>query len=76
MRKMFVLFLVVLLVVSFVVALPASAKHGGGGGKPGVTPPGWAQLGPQPGWSHVNPGQGGTLPPGTESCSLHVVGGR
>jgi hypothetical protein len=73
MRKMFVLFLVVLLLVSFVAALPASAR---GGGKPGVTPPGWAQLGPQPGWTHVNPGQGGTEPPGAGHCYLHVLGGR
>lgn len=75
MRKILVLFLVVLLLVSFVVVLPASAKHGGSG-QPGVTPPGWAQAGPQPGWTIVNPGQGGTQPPGTGGCYLHAVGSR
>jgi hypothetical protein len=74
MRKLLILALVVLLLVSFVAVLPVSAKHGGNwegaqGGK-------WSNAAPQPGWSHVNPGQGGTLPPGSGNMYLHVLGGR
>ncbi len=71
MRKLLILILVVLLLVSFVAVLPAGAKGGGFEGAQGGK---WSNAAPKPGWSHVNPGQGGTLPPG--AGYLHVVGGR
>jgi hypothetical protein len=60
MRKLLVILLVVLLLVVFVVgALPVSAKSPQLRFPGGTEPP----YGP-PGWSHQNPGGGGTEPPG------------
>jgi hypothetical protein len=62
MRKLFILLLVVLLLVSFVAVLPVSARHTHEGNWTGAQGGKWSNAGPQPGWSHVNPGQGGTGP--------------
>ena len=61
MRKVLVVLLVVLLLVSFVAVLPASAKHDGFEGAQGEK---WTNGAEQPGWSHVNTGTGGTGSPG------------
>jgi hypothetical protein len=50
-RKLLMILLVVLLLLVFVIGvLPVNAERG--------------NTGEPPGWSHVNPGQGGTDPPG------------
>lgn len=63
MKRLFLLLLVVLMLI--VAVSPVAAR---GGGQPVKRPPGWAQnpdpIDGPPGWSHVNPGKGGTEPPG------------
>lgn len=59
MKKLLILIMVVLLLVVFLTAaLPVSADRG--------------NPGEPPGWSHVNPGNGGTDPPGP-GPSIRVV---
>ena len=54
MRKLFILLLVVLLLVSFMAVLPVSAKHEGG--FEGAQGEKWTNTAPEPGWAQ-NPGQ-------------------
>lgn len=66
MKKLLIVLLVAMLLV--VSVAPVAAYNGG---KPEKRPPGWAKnpgnndpISGPPGWSHVNPGKGGTEPPG------------
>ena len=70
MRKVLIIVLVVLLLVSF-VALPVSAK--GGGNWTGAQGGKWTNATPKPGWSQVSRGEGGSGIPGLGPQALRVV---